>query len=258
MKLGAQMYTLRAFCKTPEGLAESLARVAEIGYRTVQLSGVCAYDPHWMKEVLAKNGLTAPVTHTAPDRLQNDLDAVIAEHDIVGIPYIGIGSAPGTHETPILTRFDNFMEWAPAAAAKIKAAGHKFLYHNHDKEFARNAEGKNFFQRLCDRFAPDELGIILDTYWVQAGGGNPVEFLYDLAGRTQCIHFKDMSYDPIDRKIHMAPVGGGNLNFTAIVKAAADTGVEYAFVEQDDCYGADPFACLKQSHDYCRALGITE
>ena len=34
MKIGAQFFTLRDFCKDPEGLAESMKRVADIGYKT--------------------------------------------------------------------------------------------------------------------------------------------------------------------------------------------------------------------------------
>lgn len=35
MQIGAQFYTLRDQCKTLEAFAESLKRVADIGYRTV-------------------------------------------------------------------------------------------------------------------------------------------------------------------------------------------------------------------------------
>ena len=35
MKIGAQFYTIRDFCKDTEGLAESIKRVADIGYKTV-------------------------------------------------------------------------------------------------------------------------------------------------------------------------------------------------------------------------------
>jgi len=57
MQIGAQLYTLRDFCQTPEGIAESLRKVADIGYRTVQLSGTCPYDAAWMRGELDKNGL---------------------------------------------------------------------------------------------------------------------------------------------------------------------------------------------------------
>jgi hypothetical protein len=28
--------------------------------------------------------------------------------------------------------------------------------------------------------------------------------------------------------------------------------VKYAMVEQDDCYGADPFTCLRNSYEYTK------
>ena len=52
MEIGAQLYTVRDFCKTPEDFAETLKKVADIGYRTVQVSGTCAYEPEWLAEQL--------------------------------------------------------------------------------------------------------------------------------------------------------------------------------------------------------------
>ena len=34
MRTGAQFYTIKDYCKTLDGLSESLARVADIGYTT--------------------------------------------------------------------------------------------------------------------------------------------------------------------------------------------------------------------------------
>ncbi len=39
MKIGAQMYTIREFCKTPEDTIKSLEKLAEIGYDAVHYSG---------------------------------------------------------------------------------------------------------------------------------------------------------------------------------------------------------------------------
>ena len=38
--IGAQLYTVREFCKTIEATAATLKRVRDIGYTAVQLSGV--------------------------------------------------------------------------------------------------------------------------------------------------------------------------------------------------------------------------
>lgn len=47
MKIGAQFFTLRDFCKTKEDFSESLKKVADMGYSTVQISGTCEYEPEY-------------------------------------------------------------------------------------------------------------------------------------------------------------------------------------------------------------------
>lgn len=91
MKIGAQFFTIRDFCKNPDDLAESLKKVADIGYKTVQISGTCAYEPEWLKNQLEKNGLNCVLTHIAPDKLILDAASVAKDHDIFGCKYIGLG-----------------------------------------------------------------------------------------------------------------------------------------------------------------------
>ena len=79
MKLGAQLFNLRDYCKTLDGLRESIMRVADMGYDTVQLSGVCAYEPEWVKEVLDEAGVTCSLTHTSYDRIKAEPEAVMRE-----------------------------------------------------------------------------------------------------------------------------------------------------------------------------------
>ena len=108
----------------------------------------------------------------------------------------------------------------------------------------------------------DELGFTLDTFWVQAGGGDPAWWLKKLAGRTPCIHFKDMGFrslpegNSVGRGRIMLPVGEGNMNNEAIIAAALENGAKYALVEQDDCNGEDPFDCLRRSYAYLTSRGL--
>jgi len=39
-RIGAQLYTIREFCKTLEDFDESCKKVSEMGYKVVQLSGI--------------------------------------------------------------------------------------------------------------------------------------------------------------------------------------------------------------------------
>lgn len=41
MEIGIQFYTLRDYCKNLDDFAESLKKVADIGYKNVQISAVC-------------------------------------------------------------------------------------------------------------------------------------------------------------------------------------------------------------------------
>ena len=92
MLVGAQFFTIREYCKDLDGLAESLKKVADIGYTTVQLSGICEYDPAWMKEQLDKNGLKCVLTHMPPDKLSGEPELLVKNHDILACEYIGLGS----------------------------------------------------------------------------------------------------------------------------------------------------------------------
>ena len=40
------------------------------------------------------------------------------------------------------------------------------------------------------------------------------------------------------------------MNYDAIIEACLESGVEYGFVELDDCYGADPFDAMKRSYEF--------
>lgn len=246
MQIGAQFYTLRKFCKTPEGIAEALKKVADIGYPTVQISGTCPFDPAWLKQELDKNGLKCVLTHTSEDQLKSDPTKVAQDHDIFGCDYVGLGAYRFREE--MSENVENFVEIYRPIAKTMKEHGKTFMYHNHAHEFQK-VGGRLLLDQIVE--AVPEMGVTLDTYWVQVGGGDPAQWLEKLSGRVPCIHLKDYAYGPI-----MAVVGEGNLNFDRIFKKAESAGVQYMLVEQDNCNGEDPFDCLKRSYDYLKACGF--
>ena len=48
--------------------------------------------------------------------------------------------------------------------------------------------------------------------------------------------------------------GGGAAAAAEIIRACRDAGVTHVFVEQDNCYGEDPFLCLEKSYKYLCSL----
>ena len=254
MVIGAQLYTVRDFAKDLDGFAETLKKIADIGYKTVQVSGTCDFEAEWLKEQLLKNDLTCVLTHTKPADILEKTDTVCQNHTIFGCRNIGLGAMPGGGKVTDEI-YDKFIADFTPAIKKIHASGHKFFYHNHAFEFTRSHDGKLFMDKLLEAFPPELFGITLDTYWVQFAGADVCDWLTKMKNRVECIHLKDM-VATFNNKNRMAPVGYGNMNFEKIIAAAEQAGAQYLLVEQDDCYEEDPFVCLKKSYTYLNSIGL--
>ena len=248
MKIGVQFYTIRDFCKTTEGLAESLKKVADMGYTTVQISGTCGFDARWLNQQLIQNGLQCVITHTPKDQLTDPVK-VCNDHKIFGCNNVGLGYYK-FKEGDLTEIYKTFNETYGPVARTIRENGLYFMYHHHDMELQK-IDGKTILRHLAEDYAPEELGITLDTYWLQKGGADPTVYIREFAGRIPCIHLKDYGYGAT-----MEAVGSGNLNWDGIFAAAEDSKVEYMLVEQDNCNGLDPFDCLRSSYDFLKANGF--
>lgn len=252
MELGAQLFTLRDYCRNLEDFAVTLKRVADMGYKTVQVSGTCAFEGQWLAEELKKNDLRCVLTHTAIEKIRDNTEVVIGEHQTFGCRYVGIGCAPNcfANGEPDMKALCDTID---AAARKLADKDMLLMYHNHACEFQRGIDGRKYYDRLIEDYAPSILGFTVDTFWLQLGGMNVTETIRRLKGRVPCIHLKDL--DVQVNKPVTAPVGHGNLDFDAILAACDDAGAKYLLVEQDDCY-EDPFVCMKKSLDFLHSRGL--
>ncbi|MFI3326254.1 MAG: sugar phosphate isomerase/epimerase [Clostridia bacterium] len=251
MKIGAQLYTMRDFLQTERDMEYTLQKISEIGYDTVQISGVGPVDPKVIRKLCDKNELKIVLTHTPQDKILNATDKVIEEHNILGADYIGIGSMPGKYRDPAFVH--RFAADYKEAAIKMKKAGKLFMYHNHAFEWQK-IDGKRIIDILVDSFEPDEMGFTLDTYWVQAAGADIITWIEKLQDRIPCVHLKDMGI--VDFTPVMEAVGEGNINFEPIMAKLAELNkTKYALVEQDRCNGMSPFKAMELSYNNLKKMG---
>ena len=241
--VGAQLYTLRDQLRNKKAIRKTLTQVAQIGYEYIQCSGF-SFDAAWMKALCDELGLQVKLTHTPPERILNDTENVVAEHLLLGCPYVGIGGMPGERSADGARKF--IKDYLPVTQ-KFQAAGLKLMYHNHSFEFERHG-GERIWDILVNESDPALLGFTLDTYWVQHGGADVVDCIRRLAGRLDCVHYKDMAI--VNGKQRFASIGSGNMNWPGIIAAFEEAGTKYAFIEQDDCYGADPLDELAASYKF--------
>ncbi|HPP69097.1 MAG TPA: hypothetical protein PLU77_08485, partial [Clostridiales bacterium] len=93
-KLGVQLYTLRDYIKTYEDTDRTFAFLQELGVNIIQISGIGDFPAIEQAELVRKYGMQVCVTHKSFERMQNDLDALIDEHLLLGCDSIGVGSMP--------------------------------------------------------------------------------------------------------------------------------------------------------------------
>ena len=138
MKTGAQLYTVRAYTQTERDFSRTVKKIAEMGYTTVQISAIGKeIRPERVREICEENGLKIVLTHSDVNRILNDTDRLIREHEILGCDHIGLGAMPEKYRTPEWIRY--FAEDFKEPAKKIAAAGKRFMYHNHNFEFQKIA-----------------------------------------------------------------------------------------------------------------------
>ncbi len=246
-QVAAQLYTLRNQCKTELDIAQSMEKVAKIGYQSVQVSGLGPIAEERLAQICADNGLSICATHESLKSLLETPEAIIerlqklnCKHTALGYPSdVDLGSAEGVAD---------YCAQIDASAEKFVAAGLSCGHHNHQHEF-RKIDGKPALQIILE--STKFLTMEVDTYWVQVGGANPTSFVELCAGRMPLLHLKDYAIGT-DSKPNFAEIGAGNLEFASIIAAAEKGGCEWFIVEQDTTPG-DPFDSLKQSFDYIKA-----
>ena len=181
----------------------------------------------------------------------NDAKTVTENHNIFGCDFVGLGMfniKPETREDD----YKKFLETYIPIANAIAENGKYFMYHNHAHEFIKIGE-KTIIEKMSEDIPADKMGFTLDTFWIQAGGGDPAEYIEKFSGRVPCIHLKDYAYE--SDKL-MAVLGEGNINFDRIFEKAESAGTKYMLVEQDNCNGEDPFECLRRSYEYLKSCGF--
>jgi sugar phosphate isomerase/epimerase len=248
--IGAQLFTLRDFTRTPADIAATLKKVRAMGYEAVQASALGPIDKGELRSMLDGEGLTCAATHIPFDDLVKDFDRVVDEHRTLGCSYPAIGSLPGDYRNP--EGYHRFAREVSVVAEKLKEQGMTFGYHNHSFEL-QDMGGKTGLDILMEE-SSDAVTFEIDTYWIQHGGGSPVAWVQKAAGRIPLLHLKDMAI--LEGKQIMAEVGEGNLDWAGILDAAKTSGTVWYLVEQDTCQ-RDPFESLEISLKNLKAMGLS-
>lgn len=224
--IALQLYTVRD--ETARDFAGTLRRVAAMGYRAVEFAGYGDMPAPELRDLLAEIGLRAASSHVGYARLDQQLDDEIAYCKTIGCASIALPWLAPEQRTPEFIDFlaGALTSWGP----RCRDQGIALSYHNHDFEFAKvEAHGTTtLLDRLLGATDPEVVGLEFDIYWAVFAGADPFEVLRKVSGRVSLIHAKDMTPDR-----RFTEVGGGTLDWSALVPAARAAGARWFIVEND-------------------------
>ena len=247
--IGLQLYSLRAEMK--EDVAGTVAKVGEIGYDFVEAAGYgdgkfYGMDPVEFKDLVESHGMEFLASHTGRPLPDNDSiwdttmewwDICIAAHKAAGVQYI-VQPSLGKNSLDSIVSVKKTAEYFNAVGEKCNAAGIRFGFHNHAREFAE-VEGQVIYDILVENTDPEKVMFQLDIYWIIKGGKDPVEYFNKYPGRFELWHIKD----------EMEVGESGDIDFKPIFENAELSGMKYYIVEVEK-YNFTPVESVRKSFEF--------
>lgn len=259
MPVGLQLYTVRDHLE--KDLAGTLTKVAEIGYRVVELGSFDYYGkkPAELRRILTDHGLKTLSLHFMESQLKSDLEKHIANAKECGVTYIGLASLD-EEDRKSLDAIKRDAEWFNKVGESVRRAGCQFDYHGHNFDYA-TLDSAVIYDELIRRTDPKLVNFELDCFWCVRAGKDPVDYFHRFPGRFPQLHIKDLKpgYPPTTgedfRPGAFTEVGQGVIDWKRIFKAAREGGMKHFYVEQDEC-DRDSLDSIRISYEYLHKLTV--
>jgi inosose dehydratase len=260
-----------------------LGEMRELGLRTTELgpTGYLGAQPQDVRDELARydlrliGGFLPVPMHVDPALDLTEATAAIATLAASGsdVVVLAAQSADGSYDRKVLMSEE---EWTVLLGnldrlqQVVREHGMTPTLHPH---VGTAIEDRDAVLRLLDS---SDILLCLDTGHLLIGGMQPLELLAAAADRIAHVHLKDVnetvaatvaagdaSYIGAVRQGLYTPLGDGDLDIAAIVKALAGVGYQGRYVLEQDCAldrepapGEGPVRDVRRSIDFLTSIGV--
>ena len=228
LPVGLELFSVRKALQ--EDLMGTVKKVAAIGYEDVEFfSPYFSWTPEQAKDVrklMDDVGIKCLSTHNSfanykPENIQKTIDY----NKILGTHFVVIASSGKAQN---LDDWKKIAETLAEGHGKLRAAGLRGGYHNHQAEFTP-IEGKRPIEVIAAN-TPRDFMMQFDVGTCVEMGSDPVAWINGNPGRINSLHLKDWSKE----KGYRVLLGEGAVPWKQVFAAAEKVGgVEYYLVEQE-------------------------
>lgn len=245
--VGLQLYSVReALAQDFEG---TIRQVADMGYVGVEPYGGLPADLGDAAKLFSELELQVFNSHVGFPEGEGE-KAFLDIAEAFGLSRVAIAFLPPEmFETP--DSIKGVCEKLNQANQFAKANNLQLGYHNHWWEF-KEIDGEDTLDLMISEL-DDDIFFEVDTYWVEVGGLNTVDFVKKVGNRAPLLHIKDGSLNKDD---NMRAVGQGKMPVPDIIEASAET-AEWYIVELDRC-DTDMIEAVANSYTYMTENGLAK
>jgi len=252
--IGMQSYTYRnSFTKDA---AATLDTLKLLGIKDIELSYLLMNDPHQIRELMDKRGISCSSYGTSYKELITDPVKVGEIAKNLGAKFVMVASIP--HKPPFKIEdaqkaVDDFNK---AGKLLKQEFGITFCYHNHGYEFTPYKDG-SLFDYIVQKTNPKNVSFELDVLWAYIPGTEPDHLINKYGKRFKLIHLKDFrkgaERDPSGKTStnNDVALGTGQLDIPSIMRAAKMAGIKHYYIEDES---PDYYKQVAQSITYLKSL----
>lgn len=239
MKTGIQVSSFRPVLTTEDQVRTAFAKLRAMGCRTVQLQWIDpAVSIDAIAEALEENGIESVSVQDFYQTVLENRDYYYRLNAGTGGRWICVSRIPEGLKSR--RGLEDYARELAAMAGELEPMGQRLCFHPVSADFIP-IDGIDPVAYLL-KVLPD-LEICADLYHLNRRGFDVPGWLRRYAGRVCMVHFKEASGD------RLVPLGQGDADWSGVMDACRETGVSYAFAEQET-WEDDPFRCLGQSLEW--------
>ena len=233
MSFGVQTFTIRKSQK--KNMEAAYLALLEMGVTDLEIARINFTEENAKRiRALTDNHGIRPVSiQVKPKYIINDPDRIIKFCHITGCKNAVISMLPFSCILGKEEKFYEFISRLDGLATKYEEAGITLAYHHHNWEYIRLSNGKTRMEELLTK--TEKIKFVHDTYWTAGCGIDPARQIRQFGDRLLGIHLRDLTFGK--RMLSVLPkdtyIGGGVIDFEAVLSAAEEVGCRYTVIEQN-------------------------
>ncbi len=233
-EVGLQFYSLRnQFMSDVEG---TLKTIQSWGITKIEGGDTYGLPQEEFQKLLAKYKLEVVSVGASFEELAEDPQGVAEKAKSYGAEYVMCAWIPHQGDEFTFEDTRKAVEVFNRAGEMLAQEGLVLAYHPHGYEFRPYGEG-TLFDYMAQN--AEDFYFEMDVYWVQHGGGDPLDLLEKYTDQFVLLHLKDMEkglegnntgHEDVETNVVL---GTGQTPIYDIVVKAGELGIKYMFIEDE-------------------------